>query len=272
MRNDGRRNAMSMGRATLDRGCVAAASRPRIAAFAPHLVAAVLIARSAVPAIALGAGSLEVAYTPDRVSGRASDVPRARVVSEMCTKAGVEVVGTVVDPDETVSLEFGGDTLERELERLLQRQSYSLRYADTGRLRAIHLHGRIAEAPIGSPPPPAVPPVPSRPPDLPTDLVQAVRDHPPIMLDEPLRSILGTPSASIASLYTVAAQNPSPEARAAALQAIARVVESDPRLRAALAGAGGALRGFVAATGGQSTDRILDGLATMPGAAASSTP
>jgi hypothetical protein len=239
----------------------------------PYALGALLIVVSFGRAPALAAGTLDIAYAKDHLTGRVVGVPRAQVLSEIGTKAGVEVIGTVVDPDDVVTLEFGGDTLAREMERLLGRQSYSLLYADGGQLRAIHLHGRIAEAaaaPVTPAPAPTMPATAA----LPNDLMQAVRDHAPIVLGEPLRSIVGTPSASIGALYDVAANNPSAEARAAALDALARAVESDPRLRAMLARGGPSLQGFVEATGGYSTDRIVDGLTAMPASrgAASPTP
>src|SRR5262245_10302812 len=91
--------------------------------------------------IAAGAGTPpHVDYRDDRVTLRASESALKDILDELGKQSGAEVRG---QPAETgpVTLQLEAVPVREALERLLGERSFTLRYGEQGRLKAIELKG-----------------------------------------------------------------------------------------------------------------------------------
>lgn len=104
------------------------------------------------------ARALRLELRGDRLTLLARDVPLESVLAMFADRLGVEVHGRPAESRQ-VHFEFEAVPVVDALQRLLDRESFTLTYAASGALRSIALHGRLRTPPreedSGLAPPPA---------------------------------------------------------------------------------------------------------------------
>jgi hypothetical protein len=91
------------------------------------------------PSPAAAADPPSITYRDDRLTVHATDVPVSEVLDQVKRQSGATVRGAV--PADKVSATFDALPLREGLARILGDRSFTLIYADTGRLKAIELKG-----------------------------------------------------------------------------------------------------------------------------------
>lgn len=185
---------------------------------------AVLLASSVLAARA------DVRFVHDRITARFAGTPVADAVREVAAATGAELLGNVLAPRD-VTLELDAVPLEEALHRLLGPQSFTVRYAEDGRVKAIVLRG----GPEAPPPPRETPtaagvPV-EHPPTFPIVLSRMFLRHRPIKLSDPLAERFGQEKASMPELLEIATGDDDGIMRALASQAVLSALEREGRYR-----------------------------------------
>ena len=179
--------------------------------------------------LAAAADPPSISYRDDRLSVHASDVPVRDVLEEVTRQSGATVRGTV--PDDKVSATFDALPLREALARLLGDRSFTLVYADTGRLKAIELKG-AAGAQKSS--------VEARASDKDgkkarwDTLERVFDDKRPVPVDGTVAEASGKSEVTWQELLGTAANHDNPVVRAEAFRAAVREVDRNPAMRAAV--------------------------------------
>jgi hypothetical protein len=181
-------------------------------------------------ALATALAHAGVRYEHERVTARFDATPVADAVRSLADAAGAEVQGTVAAPrDVTIALERV--TLEEALGRLLGTQSFTVRYGEGERVKAIVLKGgaEVAPPPADTPAAAGVP-VEVRP-SFPVVLAGMFNRHRPLRLSEPLAEKVGEDKVTMPRLLELATAEDDGVTRAQATQVLLSALETEARYR-----------------------------------------
>jgi hypothetical protein len=193
-----------------------------------------LLRALAVVLAAAVAAHADVRFEHDRVTARFDAMPVGDAIQALAAATGGEVHGGVV-AQRDVTLELHEVTLEEALGRLLGQQSFTVRYGEGGRVKAIVLKGGPE-----APPPPMVRspaagvPIVAEKPTFPIVLSRMFERHRPLELSKPLAEKLGEDKASMPRLLEIATGDDDGITRAQATQIVLSALEREGRYRRSL--------------------------------------
>lgn len=178
-----------------------------------------------------GAARADVRFEDDGVTARFVATPLEDAVREVATATGGDLLGGVVAPRD-VTLELHAVPLDEALHRLLAPQSFTVRYGEDGRVKAIVLRG----GPEAAPPPQETPtaagvPVEEAKPTFPIVLSRMFLRHRPIKLSDPLAERFGQEKATMPELLEMATGDDDGITRALASQSVLSALEREGRYR-----------------------------------------
>ena len=180
--------------------------------------------------VAVPAAHADVRWEHERVTARFTGTPVDDAVREIANAAGGELRGGVIETRD-VTLELDAVSLEEALHRLLGAQSFTIRYADGGRVKTIVLEGGPEEPPAPSETPTAAGVAVETLPTFPIVLSRMFNRHRPIKLSDPLAERFGQEKASMPELLLIATADDNGIMRALATQAVLSALEREARYR-----------------------------------------
>lgn len=206
------------------------------------------------PVLAADPEPPKVSYQNDRLTLHASDMPVSDLIEALKKETGAEIRGEA--PDGKISATFDDVPLREALGRVLGDQSFTLTYADDGRLKAIQLKGGPTEKkgtlPEAAPPSPVVDQAPTaeaaaprrgsrapkpsgRPAKERVDGLAHVFDHrAPIKVDGKLAAASGESEVDWAWMLRTAGSHEQEDVRAEAFEKGVREIDQNAEMRKAM--------------------------------------
>jgi hypothetical protein len=178
-----------------------------------------------------GADAPDVRWDGDRVSARFDAVPLGDALEALARATGAELRGAVATPH-GVTLTLDAVPIEEALARLLAGQSYTVRYGEGGRVKAILLGGTVG---VRTAPPPRSPAagVASAPsgPVFPLVLGKMFDSHRPLDVPDALAARLGEKQLGMPRLLEIAVVDDDGVSRALASNVVLSALEHEARYR-----------------------------------------
>ena len=173
-----------------------------------------------------------VRYHDDKVSVDLHDAALDAVLKTLATESGAELVGTP-RAERPVTMTFADVPLKEALERLVGAQNFTIKYDDAGKLKAIELRGG-PEAPRARKPEAPSPAEGNSTPPKWYAFYKAFDRPGTVPLSGDLKKALGKDEAGWDYLGNAAIGHSDPRVRAEALHAIAKALDQDPEMKAAV--------------------------------------
>jgi len=190
------------------------------------------VALAAAPA---SAGSQpRVQYKDDRLTLHAEDTPVMAILEELKRQSGADVRGET--PERNVTADLDAVPLHEALQRLLGDGSFTLTYADDGRLRAVELKG----GPQGARPPSAEAPRAQGPKSEGKKwdtIADVFNSQGAIPVDGRMKDVAGKDQMTWDTLFRAIYESKDRTVREDGIRAGIRAVEADPMMRDTLVAA-----------------------------------
>jgi hypothetical protein len=163
----------------------------------------------------------DITYADGRVSADLRDVPLDQVLAALEEETGAAIRGDIRDWRD-VTKRFDGIPLHEALDRLLGKQNFVVVYDDAGHPARIVLLGMPQPRPVADPR------------AVQRSVAQLLAAHPPLTLPPRLGAALRAPRATLPRLFSAAARQRDPAARAEARRLLLRALHDDAALRKAM--------------------------------------
>jgi hypothetical protein len=174
-----------------------------------------------------------VRYRADKVSVDLHEASVESVLEALAKESGAELVGST-RAEKPLTMSFTDVPLKEALERLVGAQNFTLKYDESGKLRAIELRGGPEAAKPSKPGEPTKSEGENTTPPKHYAFYKAFDRHDAIPLSGDLKKALGKDEAGWDYLGNTAIANQDPRIRQAAMHALVKALDQDPEMKDAV--------------------------------------
>ena len=174
-----------------------------------------------------------VRYRDDKVSVDLHEASVESVLQALAKESGAELVGST-RAEKPLTMSFENVPLKEALERLVGAQNFTLKYDESGKLRAIELRGGPEAAKPSKPGEPTKSEAENTTPAKHYAFYKAFDRRDTIPLSGDLKKALGKDEAGWDYLGNTAIANQDPRIRQAAMHALVKALDQDPEMKDAV--------------------------------------